>query len=119
MSRSAVANTTTKDHREVGGEVGSEAGLRRPDTLAAGGKVEVGANEVGLRRPGAEAAAVVVFYGCFLVIEARGGTWFRTPCPNCRAKPSKVLAAAPRPREKGRFRVAISDRPPSPPRTAY
>ena len=33
----------------------------------------------------------------------------------CRAKPSKVLAAAPRPREKGRFRVAISDRPPSPP----
>ena len=36
----------------------------------------------------------------------------------CRAKPFKVLAAAPRPREKGRFRrfrVAISDRPPSPP----
>ena len=32
----------------------------------------------------------------------------------CRAKPFKVLAAAPRPREKGRFRVAISDRPPSP-----
>ena len=30
------------------------------------------------------------------------------------AKPFKVLAAAPRPREKGRFRVAISDRPPSP-----
>ena len=25
----------------------------------------------------------------------------------CRAKPFKVLAAAPRPREKGRFRVAI------------
>ena len=21
----------------------------------------------------------VVFYGCFLVIEAHGGTWFRTP----------------------------------------
>ena len=21
------------------------------------------------------------FYGCFLVIEAHGGTWFRTPCP--------------------------------------
>ena len=53
-----------------------------------------------------------------LVIEARSiyrGTWFRTPCPNCRAKPFKVLAAAPRPRKKGRFRVAISDRPPSPP----
>ena len=33
----------------------------------------------------------------------------------CRAKPFKVSAAAPRPREKGRFRVAISDRPPSPP----
>ena len=32
----------------------------------------------------------------------------------CRAKPFKVLAAAPRPREKGRFRVAILDRPPSP-----
>ena len=52
------------------------------------------------------------FYGFFL--EAHGGTWFRTPCPNCRAKPLKVLAAAPRPREKGRFRVAILDRPPSP-----
>ena len=23
----------------------------------------------------------VFFNGCFLVIEARGGTWFRTPCP--------------------------------------
>ena len=33
----------------------------------------------------------------------------------CRAEPSKVPAAAPRPRKKGRFRVAISDRPPSPP----
>ena len=33
----------------------------------------------------------------------------------CRAEPSKVLAAAPRPRKRGRFRVAISDRPPSPP----
>ncbi len=33
----------------------------------------------------------------------------------CRAKPFKVLAAAPRPRKEGRFRVAISDRPPSPP----
>ena len=33
----------------------------------------------------------------------------------CRAEPSKVLAAAPRPRKKGRFRVAISDRSPSPP----
>ena len=40
---------------------------------------------------------------------------FRTPCPNCRAEPSKVPAAAPRPRKKGRFRIAISDRPPSPP----
>ena len=29
----------------------------------------------------------------------------------CRAKPFKVSAAAPRPRKKGRFRVAISDRP--------
>ena len=28
-------------------------------------------------RPG----PVVFFYGCFLVIEAHGGTWFRTPCP--------------------------------------
>ena len=57
----------------------------------------------------------VVFYGCFLVIEAHGGRCFRTPCPNCRAKPFKVLApgvlaVAPRPRKKGRFRVAISDR---------
>ena len=26
---------------------------------------------------------LVFFYGCFLVIEAHGGTWFRTPCPNC------------------------------------
>ena len=43
------------------------------------------------------------FHGFFLVIEAT----FRTPCPNCRAKPFKVLAAAPRPRKKGRFRVAI------------
>ena len=33
------------------------------------------------------------FYGCFFVIEAHGGTWFRTLCPNCRAEPSKVLAA--------------------------
>ena len=56
------------------------------------------------------------FYGCFWVIEAHGGRCFRTPCPNCRAKPFKVLAAAPRPRKKGRFGVAISDRPPSPPR---
>ena len=46
----------------------------------------------------------------FLVIEAHGGRCFRTPCPNCRAKPFKVLAVAPRPRKKGRFRVAISDR---------
>ena len=38
------------------------------------------------------------FYGCFLVIEAHGGTRFRTPCPNCRAKPFKVLAL-PRPRK--------------------
>jgi len=30
----------------------------------------------------------------------------------CRAKPFKVSAVAPRPRKKGRFRVAISDRPP-------
>ena len=33
----------------------------------------------------------------------------------CRATPFKVSAAAPRPRKKGRFRVTISDRPPSPP----
>ena len=55
------------------------------------------------------------FTGSNLVIEARGGTWFRTPCPNCRAEPFKASAAAPRPRKRGRFRVAISDRPPSPP----
>ena len=63
-------------------------------------------------------------YGCFTVVfcigdhdrGSRGGRCFRTPCPNCRAKPFKVLAAAPRPRKKGRFRVAISDRPPSPPK---
>ena len=30
------------------------------------------------------------FYGCFLVIEARGGTWFRTPCPS-RAVVSTVV----------------------------
>ena len=55
--------------------------------------------------------------GCFLVIEARGGRCicFRTPCPNFRAEPFKASAAAPRPRKRGRFRVAISDRPPSPP----
>ena len=35
--------------------------------------------------------SVGCFYGCFLVIEAHGGTWFRTPCPNCRAKPSSRL----------------------------
>ena len=47
-----------------------------------------------------------LFYGCFLVIEAHGGTWFRTPCPNCRAKPFKVLSvsgSAPTP-QKGPFR---------------
>ena len=27
----------------------------------------------------------------FLAIEARGGTWFRSPYPNCRAEPFKVL----------------------------
>ena len=32
----------------------------------------------------------------------------------CRAEPFKASAAAPRPRKKGRFGVAISDRPPSP-----
>jgi len=40
------------------------------------------------------------------VIEAHGGTWFRTPCPNCRAKPFKVLSvsgSAPTP-QKGPFR---------------
>ena len=26
-------------------------------------------------------SGVRLFYGCFLVIEAHGGTWFRTPCP--------------------------------------
>ena len=31
------------------------------------------------------------FWGFFLVIEARGGTWFRTPS-NCRAKPSQHRA---------------------------
>ena len=36
------------------------------------------------------------FYDYFWVIEVRGGTWFRTPCPNCRAEPFKVSAAAPR-----------------------
>ena len=33
----------------------------------------------------------------------------------CRAELFKVSAAAPRPRKRGRLRVAISDRPPSPP----
>ena len=33
-----------------------------------------------------------LFYGCFLMIEAHGGRCFRTPCPNCRAKPFKVKA---------------------------
>ena len=31
---------------------------------------------------------------------AHGGTWFRTPCPNCRAEPVKVLAAAPPPHKR-------------------
>ena len=62
-----------------------------------------------------DGAVVRLFYGCFLVIEARGGTWFRTPCPNCRAEPFKASASAPRPRKGGQFRVAMSDRPPSPP----
>ena len=45
------------------------------------------------KSPRRTACMWVVFYGCFLVIEARvhGGTWFRTPCPNCRAKPFKVV----------------------------
>jgi len=38
-------------------------------------------------------------------IEARGERCFRTPCPNCRAEPSKVPAAAPRPR--GRCKVTV------------
>ena len=61
---------------------------------------------------------VRLFFAVVFAIEAHdvhGGTWFRTPCPNCRAEPFKVPATAPRPRKKGRFRVAISDRPPSPP----
>ena len=33
----------------------------------------------------------VVFYGCFLVIEAQGGTWFRTPCPNSQRSRPVVL----------------------------
>ena len=52
----------------------------------------------------AEAYNTVVlrlFYGCFWVIEARGPIVVR--------KPFKVSAAAPRPRKRGRFRVAISD----------
>ena len=39
-------------------------------------------------------------YGCFLVIEAHGGRCFRTPCPDCRAEPFNVPAAAPRPRKR-------------------
>ena len=48
--------------------------------------------------------STVIFNGCFLVIEAHGGRCFRTPWPNssnCRAEPSKVPAAAPRPRKRG------------------
>ena len=39
------------------------------------------------------------FYGCFLVIEAQGGTWFRTPCPNYQRSRTPLSAAAPGPRE--------------------
>ena len=38
---------------------------------------------------------------CILLIEARGGTCFRTPCPNCRAEWSSAATAAPR--KKGSF----------------
>ena len=38
-------------------------------------------------------------YGCFLVIEAQGGTWFRTPCPNSqRSRHTSVSGSAPTPR---------------------
>ena len=32
----------------------------------------------------------------FSVLDAHGGTWFRTPCPNCRRSRPRVSAAAPR-----------------------
>ena len=60
-------------------------------------------------RQGLRSEATVLFNGCFLVIEAHGGTWFRTPCPNCRAELSKVPAAAPQPRKKGRFKGCESE----------
>ena len=50
------------------------------------------------------------FYGCFSVIEAQGGTWFRTPGPNCRRSRPPVSAAAPRPRERGGSKVMIRSR---------
>ena len=38
----------------------------------------------------------VVFYGCFLVIEAQGGRCFRTPYPNCqRSRHTSVSGSAP------------------------
>ena len=55
------------------------------------------------------------FYGCFLVIEARGRIYIQSSVSYCRAEPFKVSAAAPRPRKKDRFGVAIADRPLRPP----
>jgi hypothetical protein len=52
--------------------------------------------------------------GCFtvvfLVIEAQGGKWFRTPCPNCqRSRHTSVSGSAPTPR-RGRCKVTTRSR---------
>ena len=84
----------------------------------------VAALDVAVKRGGTCLGSLFLTYGCSTVffwvpvIEAHGGSRrnvdselrvlivvrSRSKCP-----------AAPRPRKKGRFRVAISDRPPSPP----
>ena len=45
------------------------------------------------RCPGA-AVVVEVVYGCFFVIEAQGGTWFRTPCHCPNSQRSRHTAKA-------------------------
>ena len=40
------------------------------------------------------------FYGCFWVIEAHGGTWFRTPCPIIVRSRSKCQRQRPDPAKR-------------------
>ena len=57
---------------------------------------------------------LVVFYGCFFGNRGSRRKMLQNSVSYCRAKPLKASASAPRPRKKGRFGVAISERPPSP-----